>query len=258
MSFLDTIVDYGKKAVGYIGDSGIGSTLARTAVLGLLLNQVNKSVNKDNQKPQAATTNLPDSFARAQVNPDTNNAIPVAYGTAFLGGSIVDAALTADNQTMWYALAIAEKTGPLIDGTPSVTTFEKIYWNENEVLFHTDGVSVRAFIDADGNISTDPDSFVKIYCYNNGSSSPVLPVDYPGTQEFNAYQLFPNWTTAHTMDNLIFCLVKITYNKEKNLTELGNLSFKLKNTLTEPGDVLYDYMTNTRYGAGISLAEIYI
>jgi hypothetical protein len=30
----------------------------------------------------------------------------------------------------------------------------------------------------------------------------------------------------------------------------------MKNTMTLPGDVLYDYMTNTRYGAGIPEAEI--
>jgi hypothetical protein len=32
----------------------------------------------------------------------------------------------------------------------------------------------------------------------------------------------------------------------------------MKNTITQAGDVLFDYMTNNRYGAGIAPAEIYV
>ena len=59
------------------------------------------------------------------------------------------------------------------------------------------------------------------------------------------------------MSELVFCIVKIKYNKEKDITSLGEMEFKLNNTLTLPGDVIYDYMTNERYGAGIDSAEIY-
>jgi hypothetical protein len=30
----------------------------------------------------------------------------------------------------------------------------------------------------------------------------------------------------------------------------------MNNSMTQPGDVLYDMMTNTRYGAGIAPADI--
>ena len=59
------------------------------------------------------------------------------------------------------------------------------------------------------------------------------------------------------MNNLVFALFKVTYNKEQRVTSLGDIQFKLSNTLTQPGDVLYDYMTNTRYGAGIAARDIY-
>jgi hypothetical protein len=65
-----------------------------------------------------------------------------------------------------------------------------------------------------------------------------------------------DWTANHTMNNLVFVIVRIEYNKDKGITGLGNLLFKVNNTITLPGDCLYDYMTNTRYGAGISPAEI--
>jgi hypothetical protein len=34
------------------------------------------------------------------------------------------------------------------------------------------------------------------------------------------------------------------------------MRFKIQNSMTLPGDCIYDYMTNTRYGAGIDPAEI--
>jgi hypothetical protein len=59
------------------------------------------------------------------------------------------------------------------------------------------------------------------------------------------------------MSGLVFALVSVTYNKERNVTSLGDIQFRLSNTLTKPGDVLNDYMRNTRYGAGLTDAEIY-
>jgi hypothetical protein len=58
------------------------------------------------------------------------------------------------------------------------------------------------------------------------------------------------------MNELVFCLVKVTYNKENAITGLGNLEFKIRNTMTEAGDVINDYLTNSRYGAGIAVEGI--
>jgi 1-deoxy-D-xylulose 5-phosphate reductoisomerase len=58
------------------------------------------------------------------------------------------------------------------------------------------------------------------------------------------------------MNNLVFAIVEVTYNKTKNVTSLPNMSFAIQNSMTMPGDCLWDYMTNTRYGAGIPASEI--
>ena len=58
------------------------------------------------------------------------------------------------------------------------------------------------------------------------------------------------------MDDLVFALIKVEYNKEKGITGIGNIEFKLKNSMTDPGDVINDYLTNSRYGAGIPAEEI--
>ncbi|MBM3366324.1 MAG: hypothetical protein FJY48_11575, partial [Betaproteobacteria bacterium] len=39
--------------------------------------------------------------ARQQMPPASNNSIPVVYGSAWLGGTFVDAAITTDNKTMY-------------------------------------------------------------------------------------------------------------------------------------------------------------
>ena len=72
-----------------------------------------------------------------------------------------------------------------------------------------------------------------------------------------ARDLMPTWTANHAMTDLVFALVRVEYNKERNVTSLGDIEFKLTNTMTLPGDCVNDYMRNTRYGAGIPDAEIY-
>ena len=103
MSFLDDIVSFGKNVIS----SDIGKSLAKTAALGLLTYQMNRSINKKNDIPAST----PDPGQRIQLDPDTNNSIPVVYGRAFIPGIITDAALTNQNRTMWYCLTLCEKTG---------------------------------------------------------------------------------------------------------------------------------------------------
>jgi hypothetical protein len=71
-----------------------------------------------------------------------------------------------------------------------------------------------------------------------------------------AYTIMPNWTSAWDVSNLAFAIVRIDYNKERGLTGMGNVTFDVSNSMTMPGDVLYDIMTNDKYGAGILPADI--
>lgn len=258
MSFLDDIVSLGSKAYEATSSSPIASSLVKTAALGIILNQVSKSMNKGNSKPDAAATSQPDRFVREQLSPDTNHSIPVVYGSAFIKGIITDAYLTPEKNVMWYCITICEKTGNLLStGAPSVITFEDIYLNNCRLNFLSDGITVASATDDDGNVNTKVNGLIKVYCFNNGSTNPVVPVAYSNAGLANAYGLFPTWTTNHTMNGLVFALVRVEYDKENDVTGLGEIEFKLTNTLTQPGDAVYDYMTSTRYGAGINPTEIY-
>jgi hypothetical protein len=258
MSFLDDIVSVGSTLYKSISGSQIASGLAKTAVLGLLLNQVSKSMNKKNSPPPQANTSQPDRFVREPLSPSSQHAIPVVYGTAYVKGIITDAFLSNDNLTMYYCVTICEKTGTkLSDSTASTFSFDEIYWNDYKLNFASDGVTVTSGVDSNGNTNTNINGLMEIYCYRGGSSDPTVPVGYTNGSLGSAFAIFPSWSSFHQMSDLVFCIIKLTYNKEKDVTGLGNIEFKMTNSMTLPGDVMQDYMTNTRYGAGISNTEIY-
>lgn len=263
MSWLDSIVDVGKSVLGFFTSSGgLGENIVKTILTGYALNKVSKDVNKGQSNLGGSTTSssqvsVPnkDPGSRIQIPASTDNRVPVVYGKAFLGGQIIDVRMSPDHKTMWFALAICEVTGNTISGQPSVITFDNVYYNGNKIKFKSDGITAEYMTDPDGNADRSIKDLVKVYLYNNGSNSPTLPAGVSGTTS-PAYNVMPGWTSSMSMSNLVFAVVKITYSREKNITGLPNIQFVVKNSMTQPGDCLYDYMTNTRYGAGIPATEI--
>ena len=249
MGFFDALLSFGATAIGWLAGGSIGAQVARTVVTSVALNQVSKAINKP-QQPEAQK--VQDNGVRLQSNPDPNTKIPVVYGRACLGGTVTDAQMTNSNQTMWYCLTICEVTGNLNlgQGAASSITFRDVYRDNQKLIFNSDGITVAKSVDADGVENTDVAGLIKVYTFRNGSSSGPSPAA--------AATLMPAWTANHTMTNLCFALIRIDYNREKNVTGLGDIKFVIENSMTKPGDCLYDYMTNTRYGAGISAEEIYI
>lgn len=253
MSFLSGIIEFGKSAVGILTGNGIAGTLARTAILGYTINRLSKNAIKDNN---SGTQNI-DAGVRLQVNPNADSKIPVLYGSAFFGGNIIDAAMTNSNKTMWYAIALSETTGTVYStSSASAYTLNNVYWNNQRIIFNSDGVTANYTVDKSGVIDRNISGLVKVYFYAGGRTLGEVPSGYTGTVP-NAEALFPNWTdTTHAMDGLIFALVRVDYSREKNVTGLGDMLFNISNTLYQPGDVLYDYLTNTTYGAGISASDL--
>jgi hypothetical protein len=252
MSFIDDILDVGKSAVGFLGGSGIGSALARTAITGYALSKLSASINKDNQSKDT-------SYSRIQVDPDTEHKIPVVYGQAVVSGIVTDAALVNDNKSMYYVITLCEKTGNLNlgAGAASSFTFNQIYWDDNLLAFDTDGITVINWTDRDGNVDTTPNGLIRVWCFAGNSTTPVVPTGYTNSSLVNAYSVMPDWTSNHNMSDLVFAIVRIDYNVEdKKINQLGNMKFKLTNSMSLPGDCMYDYMTNTRYGAALDPTEI--
>ena len=261
VSAIVTAVTAAASAVGtYLAASTIGSLLVRTAITALVSYALNRSITK----PQSGTGI--DPGVRQQLAPATNHKIPVVYGSAYISGAITDAKLVNDNKTMWVCSTISEVTGPLFStGAASAYTFNECYRNSDRVIFQTDGITVAKTIDADGNEDTSMAGQVKIYVYagSGASSKQLAPVATsvvgnatPSLVPVSAWDIFPDWTTANNMSDLVFSIVRVDYNRDKNVTAIGDYQYKITNSMTLGGDCIFDYATNTRYGAGIRLAEI--
>jgi hypothetical protein len=258
MSFIDSIVDVGKSVWNSVTGGGLGSTIVNTLITGYALNQVSKSVGKSsNTSATQSQTAQIETGNKITLSPTTENRIPVVYGGAILSGIITDARMSADNQKMTYCLTICEVTGTkMSDGLDSEFLFEDVYANGNRIIFKSDGITSYYMTDADGNVDKSIDGLIKVYLYKNGSSYPAILDNYINGTTGAAYTHMPGWTTSHSMNSLVFAIVEITYNKTKNVTALPNMTFAIQNNMTMPGDCLYDFMTNTRYGAGIDPTEI--
>ena len=129
MSFLSGLIDLGKTVVGFISGNAIASTVVKLVGLRLISKAINSSV-KENE--DAANKNI-DGGIRLQVNPGTDNKIPVLYGTAYFGGIITDAIMTNTNKTMFYCLTLSERTGTkLSDGQATaylrVRAHRQVFW----------------------------------------------------------------------------------------------------------------------------------
>ena len=112
-------------------------------------------------------------------------------------------------------------------------------------------------VDRSGTVDKSIADQVSVYCFAGNSNTPALPENYTNSTLTNATSIMPNWTTStHAMNDLLFAIVRVDYNRDKNITGLGDMKFHIQSSMNLPGDVLYDYMTNERYGAGIPAAEI--
>jgi len=262
MAFLTALAT---SVAGYIGvTSTLGVLLVRTAVTALVSYALNRSISKNQQQTGF------DAGSRQMLSPATNHKIPVVYGSAYLGGAITDAQLMDDNKTMWICLTISETTGNLFEtGAVPTYTFNECYRNADQVIFRADGITVDHTVDSDGNSDDSMSGLIKIYMYaGSGDSTKQLTpaaascVSTPTITPVNAWSIFPGWIAPsgpalnNNMSDLVFALVRVSYNRDQNVTSVGDFQFNIINSMSKSGDVIFDYATNTRYGAGIRLLEI--
>jgi len=257
MGLLDNIKTAVGKTYSWFRKGSTASTLVQTAALAYLVYRLNRSTFKDNDIDSVPNI---DDGVRLQLPPASDNKIPVLYGSAFFGGVVTDAQMTNNNQTMYFCLTLSEKTGTKVsDSSGSNYTFKEIYWNDQRITFESNGYTVAYTQDRAGQIDRSLEGLVEIYCYAGGSDQPSIPNGYSNASYPAATNIMPEWQgSTHLMEDLVFAIVKVTYNREKGVTNLGNIIFEIDNDCKKPGDVLYDYMTNSLYGAGISTTEISI
>ena len=213
---------------------------------------------------RSGKSNQQNSGSRVQLPPATDNLIPVVYGTAYINPVIVDAKISQDQKIMWYICALSEVTD-----TGSIT-FGDIYWGDKKLTFDSaDKTKVVSWTNSDGEIDNRVSDNMWIYLYHNGASAPSnsnttaltvlsdgnIPTDQRWTGSRYIYTE-NGQSYSPSMAGLAFAIVKIKYNSDVGLTGLDTLSVEIKNSLSAPGSVLYDYYLNSRYGCGMPAAMI--
>ena len=246
-------------AVGSIIAAAIigASTGVAYAALAFAINMVVSSIiAKAFFTPQQSANELsgssPNPGNRTQVAPATDNKLPIIYGDAWVGGIITDLSITADNQTLYYVMALSEVTG---EGTDTIT-FGDIYYGGKKVVFNvTNEYSVDSLLDESTGESQVINGNIKIYTYSNGSNSPVNS-STSAIAVMNGAGLVYTWDGNKLMTNCAFAIIVLTYNQDQNITGIEQTRFQLSNSRHKPGECFYDYLTNTVYGGAIPAAQI--
>lgn len=192
----------------------------------------------------------PDLGNRQQVPPATDNKLPVVYGEAFVGGTVVDLSITSDNQDLYYVIAISEVTG---NGTDTIT-FGDIYYGGKKVLLS--GYTVTGLLDeSTGVTDTTVAGKIEFYLYNNGSNSPVNS-SISAIDVMQSAGLIYTWDNNKLMTNCAFAIIHLKYSQTANVRGIEQTRFKITNSRHETGACFYDYLTNTVYGGAIPTSQI--
>jgi hypothetical protein len=198
---------------------------------------------------------------RVQLPPATDNKIPVIYGSAYVGGPVIDAKISSDLKTMWYVVALAEHTDTTA-GSGYIFDMNNIYYDGKKVQFASStSPNVTGLINntpGQTEIDTKVNGKIFIYLFTNGSSSGVNTSGQTAIQilQNSAIPIGQRWTSTDVMTNCAFAIVRVNYDDKAGTTSLGGLMCRISNSLTKPGSVIKDYMLNTRYGCAIPLSRI--
>jgi hypothetical protein len=252
--------------VAAIGLTGIAAAVASTVLTVAASFVVSKLIaprgKSGNTQQEDAVTG-----SRVQLPPATNNKLPVVYGTAFVGGSITDAKISTDLQTMWYCLSIAEVTNTMPGDIPDSITFDQLYYDGKLVTLSGAQVTSLSTNTAGGaEVDTKINGNLFMYLFPNGSSSgtntgglsaidimsdAAIPLDQRWNQG-----IYTAGGQSAAMTNTAFVIVKVIYNSDAGTTSLGAVTAKITNSRTKPGDCIKDYLLSDRYGCAVPLAGI--
>jgi hypothetical protein len=238
-----------------LATAGIG-TLAIAFAINMVVSTVISKVlyNAPSMEPAGSS---PDPGNRQQVPPATDNKIPVVYGDAWLGGTIVDMSISSNNQELYYVMALCEVTNTNTGQTPDTFTFGDVYYGGKKVLF--DPVfkyKVTGLLDeSTGVTDTAVAGKIEIYLYRNGSNQPANSSLSAITVMSNA-DLIYKWDASKLMSNSVFAIVHLTYNADAGIRGIEQTRYQVKNSRFATGDCISDYLLNTRYGAALPASQI--
>jgi hypothetical protein len=245
---------------GSIIAAGLGLTGTAAAITAFAINMVASAVIARTfapDQPSLSGTNSQNPGSRATSPPASDNKLPVVYGSAYVGGAVVDMSITSNNKKIYYVIALSEVTNTETGGTPDTFTFGKIYYGGKRVIFDgTDLTKVIALRDeSTGLDDTSVEGYINFYLYNNGVNNPTN-TSLSATQVMNQSGLVYTWPSSKVMSDCVFAILRLTYNPSANVVGLDSMRFQITNSRYKPGDCFLDYFSSSRYGAALSSSNI--
>jgi len=206
--------------------------------------------------PDFATNSFDEFEKGILLNKQSNDAnIPVIYGERLIGGTRIFVQSSGnDNQFLYVALVLSEG---------EINSIEQILIDEKPVTFassFSDGVAV----DVDSSDSN----------YYKGGESLIRVEPHFGTDGQSASTLLStlsSWGSNHKLSGLCYLALRFKFNQDafgglptiqakikgkKVKTYNASLVEQTASYSTNPAWCILDYLTNTRYGKGLSVNEI--
>lgn len=242
---------YGAGATGwYVAATAFAINMVASAVIARVFAPDRPTIDSSGLQAQ-------NPGSRVTAPPAGDNKLPVVYGSAYVGGSLIDMSITSDSQTMYYVLALSEVTNTETGGTPDTFTFGKIYYAGKRVIFDgTDLTKVNGLLDeSTGLTDTTVAGKINFYLYRNGSNNPAN-TSLTATSVLSGGGLVYAWNASKKMSNCVFAIIKLKYSVTANIRGLDQVRFQITNSRKIPGDCFLDYLSSTRYGAALSLSNI--
>ena len=237
----------------------IEATTATAMAIGFAINMVASMIiskifapNLPNQQTEPNVGN------RQQVAPAGDNKLPVVYGSAWVGGTIIDMSISEDNQDIYWVLALSEVTNSENGNTPDVFSFGNVYWGGRRCVFSTtagETYKVTGLLDESTSLIQDVSGYMDIYLYRNGSNTPTNS-SLNAVSVMSSSGLVYTWDGSKAMTNCAFAIIHLKYSQSRNLVALNQTRFQVINPRNSAGDCIKDYLTSERYGAAIDIANI--
>jgi hypothetical protein len=243
-------------AVSLIGlTAGSFAAVATAFVINMAISAIITKAFFSPQQPSGGgglSGDSPNPGNRQQLPPATDNKLPVVYGEAWVGGTVIDLSITSNNQELYYVLAICEVT----DNGADTFTFGDVFWGGKRCVFQAGTPNVTSLVDESTGVSdTAVNGKMQIYLYNNGSNSPVNSSESAITV-MQSSGLIYTWDVNKLMSNTVFAIVHISYDSNAGLTGLQQTKFQVTNSRYAPGDCFLDYLANDVYGAALPIGQI--
>ena len=216
---------------------------------------------------------------------NSNDALPVVYGTRRLGGNIVFLGTSSDNQFLYVVLSMCEGqvarfTELYIDDTLYATyTGSDSSFGTSQTISSLASASTSAPTNTSNlSIETDHPVYQQIeeeegvetthyltnFAFFNGHDDGLIAHQLTGMSDLDNL----GWTSSHNGKGIAHAVFKFKYNSDA-FNGIPKINFVIRGKLintnlsgssyaysANPALVLYDYLTSTRYGKGLSASDI--